>query len=92
VVVTEGMLVRSVYPNPISNIGLLSFATGQSEAVTVTLFDALGRAVKTLYNGVVSENALQDVRIDATGLNSGLYVLQLTGKTFSTARTISVVH
>ena len=48
----------------------------QSAAITITVFDILGRTVVTLVDGVVSAGD-HFVRWDASGLQSGMYFCRL---------------
>lgn len=81
---TEFVLMQN-YPNPFNPTTTISYALPQPAHVTLAVYDMLGRQVAVL----VDENAsagVHDVRFDATGLSSGVYVYRLHAGTFTQAR------
>lgn len=75
-----------VYPNPVNTNtdGFLYITTGGTMLNTYTLYDAQGKAVRELQ----SSNA--NVKMDLTGLGSGLYNLQVRNAEGSTSRQIVI--
>ncbi|MBI5218472.1 MAG: T9SS type A sorting domain-containing protein [Bacteroidia bacterium] len=61
-----------VYPNPSKNFIMFQFSNPGNKNHTLTIYDAKGQIVRTVNE--IKNNA---VRIDNTGLNSGLYFYQL---------------
>lgn len=59
----------NVYPNPVSN-GFVNISSPTSEAISVSIFDILGKQV---LNNTVSNNSL-----NVSTLNSGLYILKIS--------------
>ena len=84
-------LIDPVYPNPFNPEATLRFGVRQGEQVTVSLFDVLGRRVRVLYAGSVEAGVMQEVRIDGSGLPSGLYVVRVVGERFVETQTVSLV-
>ncbi|MBS1904294.1 MAG: choice-of-anchor D domain-containing protein [Bacteroidetes bacterium] len=72
----SGFVLEQNYPNPASSQTSFSFTTPREAAVTVTLSDLTGHAIRTLINGRVSEGA-HVVTLDASTLASGTYVYTL---------------
>ncbi len=64
------------YPNPFNPSTQINYRLSKSGSVTVKVFDALGREVALLVDGVKSAGSHQ-VTFDASSLSSGLYVYQL---------------
>ena len=64
-------------PNPFRGATTVSFEVSRAQAVHLVLYDALGRAVATVYDGVVGPGEHR-VRVDASGLPAGLYYLRPT--------------
>jgi hypothetical protein len=58
----------NVYPNPVSN-GFLNITSASNEAITVTIYDILGKRV---LNSNVENNVL-----NVSSLNAGIYVLNI---------------
>lgn len=64
------------YPNPFNPTTQIRFAIGQSQHTSLVVYDAVGRQVTTLVNGVMSAG-VHSVTFDAGNLSSGLYIYVL---------------
>ena len=84
--------LSAAYPNPFNPNTLLELTVQRTQRVVVTVVDAAGREVATLYEGeAVSQQPLTlDFRADH--LPSGLYVVKASGELFSTARTVTLLR
>jgi len=74
-----------VYPNPVTENSVISFSLLSEENVTITIYDILGRKVKTLFDEKASGNQIisWDLLSDAnTRLSAGLYFIFLTTPSF----------
>ena len=72
--------LNAPFPNPTRSGATVQFAVKEQAPVTVTLHDALGREVRTLFEGTPeAAGQLQPVRIEAGSLSSGLYLVRLEG-------------
>lgn len=65
------------YPNPFNPTTVVTFSLPAADDVTLDVYDAIGRRVRTLVNGRTSAG-IHEVRFDATELPSGLYYYSLT--------------
>jgi hypothetical protein len=86
-----GMMLRQSIPNPgreIVEIGYLIPTRGQ---VTLALYDASGRLLRTLDAGM-REAGEQNVRIDVSSLPSGIYHYRLMAGGMSLSRTLTVAR
>ena len=61
------------------------------EAVTVVIYDALGRRVATAHDGPVAAGG-QDVTLATAGLAPGAYLVRVTGATTAEARRLTVLR
>jgi len=68
------------------------FVLTETQAVRIALYDVLGRQVRVIRNDIIEAGFEQRVRVRTTGLSSGLYFLRFEGETFTTTRTLAVVH
>ncbi|MCH7640062.1 MAG: T9SS type A sorting domain-containing protein [Bacteroidetes bacterium] len=84
-------VLMPAYPNPFNPEATVRFAIRDSAPVTLTLHDALGRQVSTLYSGTPEANQTLSVRIDGSGLPSGLYLVRLTGSNFSALQPVTLL-
>ncbi len=72
----EDILLLSVYPNPYRQSVTLNYALAQAQYVQITLYDATGKLIKTLYNDrQIAGN--YDLRFNAGDLAAGMYFLHL---------------
>lgn len=83
--------LSSVYPNPLSTRGTITYEIPSHQHVNIDVYDLLGRHVYAVVNEGQAAG-LQQVSVDVTGLGSGLYLLRLvTGKEVVT-RKLTVVR
>ena len=64
------------YPNPFNPITVIPFSIRQPGAVTLEIYDALGRKVETLLSGYLQAGR-HSVRFNASRLPSGVYFYKL---------------
>lgn len=79
-----------VYPNPIKDIGVVSFDLPEMKKVELTLFDLNGRKIETVFSGI-KEAGSHQFEIDVKQLKSGLYTLELKSKKYSLSKKIIVL-
>jgi hypothetical protein len=70
----------------------LDVTAREAQAVTVAVYDVLGRRVATLFDGPVEASRTERLRFAARGLASGVYVVRVTGERFTATRRITVVR
>ena len=68
--------IHGAFPNPFSSASTASFSLAQSGPTQLKLFDMTGREVKTLLNTSLPRGK-HEVKLDATNLSNGAYILQL---------------
>jgi hypothetical protein len=66
------------YPNPFNPVTVISFQLAENSVVTLEVFDMLGRKVETLISNQQKLAGSHNIRFDASGLSSGVYIYQLT--------------
>ncbi len=84
--------LSSAYPNPFNPSTTFRLAVDRSQNVVIKAADPLGRTVAEIYNGWVTENEPIEVRFDASGLPTGLYVVRAFGENFSASRAVMLVR
>lgn len=77
----DGLALTS-QPNPTSGVTAFAFTAPQTGNATVTITNALGMNVATLYNGLLTAGTTQSVNFDAQNLASGAYyaTLEINGR------------
>ena len=88
--------LSAVYPNPVGRSGVASAAFSltarQTETVRVAVYDALGREVGVLYEGIVVAGEQRPFALDAADLAGGIYFVRAVGETFVEVRPFTVVR
>ncbi len=79
-------------PNPTTGTAELSLTVEQSQAVRVSVYDALGREVAVLLDAPVAAGVAQVLRVDARGLPAGVYVVRASGETFQAIQRVVVTR
>lgn len=76
------------YPNPFNPTTQIRYSIDKSSKVTVIVYDAVGKVVKTLFNG---DQVVGNYQVEFTGenLSSGIYFAQL--KAGSNLKTIKML-
>jgi hypothetical protein len=75
-----GFTLDEAYPNPFDRTTTVRFTVEEVQPVTLTLYDGLGRAVRTLYEGTPAAGVAETVVIDGSALPSGTYTVRLEGR------------
>lgn len=78
------------YPNPFNPVTTINYSLPTGEFVNITMYDQLGRAVKT----IVNENrpaGSYSVQVDASELPSGVYFYRINAGVFSSVRKLVLI-
>lgn len=75
----ENFVLEQNYPNPFNPTTNIAFTLPTNENVSLKVYNALGREVATLVNGVRQAGS-HEVTFDASGLSSGIYYYRLEAK------------
>lgn len=84
--------LSATYPNPFRTQARLQLTVREAQDVTITVHDALGRRVQTLYDGRIGANAPQDLTVQGSRLASGAYFVRLEGEHFMATRRLTLVR
>lgn len=85
--IPQGFRLEPNYPNPFNPATTIRYTVAQAAHVRLVVYDALGREVQTLVDGVQQPNQYT-LAFDAAGLESGLYLYRLHAGAFEQARTM----
>lgn len=77
--------LRQNYPNPFNPATTISFSIPKESFVRLAVFDALGRKVEELINGVMPRGTYT-IDFNAENLNSGIYFYRLSTNNFTSVR------
>ena len=86
VALPEQAYLSPAYPNPFNPRTRFTLEVKRAQAVRIEAFDALGRRVALLHEGVLEAGREHRFTFEAGGLASGVYLLRATGETFVQTR------
>jgi hypothetical protein len=78
------------YPNPFNPSTTIGYSLPGHSTVTLTVFNILGQQIAQLVNGEMGPG-YHEVRFDASGLASGVYVCRVQAGGLALARTLTVM-
>ncbi len=87
-----GFSLGQVFPNPAAASARVALRVDAAQTVSVTVVDALGRTVSTVFEGALSAGQSQDLAVDTAQLAPGVYVVRIAGETFSATRRLVVAR
>jgi len=79
-------LLSGAYPNPFNPTTSFSLAVSVTQDIQIALYDALGRQVRSIFDGEANVSRVFSVRAD--DLPSGAYLYVVTGMNFRDSRNI----
>jgi len=86
-----GFALGDCYPNPFNPSTTMTFVVPSEAHVRLALFDVLGREVMTIFDGRAAAGA-HSVRLDASGLASGVYCYRLESGRFVAVKKLIVMR
>jgi hypothetical protein len=85
-------LLTAVRPNPFTESAAFTLAVRDAGTVSISLFDALGRRVASVFDGELTSGAAHAFSVDGRALAAGAYVLRVEGDGFAESRRITLVR
>lgn len=82
--------LRQNYPNPFNPSTTIPYDLPIQSLVTLKVFNVLGQEVATLVNGIEAPGS-KSVRLDGSGLPSGVYFCRLQAGSYSGTRMLMIV-
>jgi len=79
------------YPNPFNPVTLINYFIPSRQYVSLKIFDALGREVRTLVDGIQDEGD-KTVRVDASAIASGIYFYKLVTRELSVTKKMVILR
>jgi hypothetical protein len=87
-----GTTVSAATPNPSAGSSSVTVTVAREQAVLVEVFDAIGRRVALLHNGVLTAGTEHAFALDAGALPDGTYHFRVNGVDFSEVRTLTLAR
>jgi hypothetical protein len=80
-----GFMLDQNYPNPFNPSTTVSFQIPMNSYITIKVYDAVGKEIATLVNGM-QEAGRHSVVLDGSRLSSGTYFCRMTAGNFSSVK------
>jgi choice-of-anchor B domain-containing protein len=90
--IPEVTAVTEVFPNPVESSATFKIATTTADVVSVDVFDAQGRKVRSVYQGLLAGERVHSMSLSVEGLPAGSYFLRIVGSELDATRRITVVR
>jgi hypothetical protein len=85
-----GLTELAVYPNPAKEVAKLNFSLEKASNLTIAVYDQLGQLVQVVSNSQFNAGVNQ-VEINTSSLNSGIYSIKIDAESGSLSQRISVI-
>jgi hypothetical protein len=69
----------------------MQLTVSESQPVRATVYNTLGQRVRTVLDQELEADQPLDLRLDAQGLASGMYVVRIKGEAFEATRKVTLV-
>ena len=79
---SSAFIITQAYPTPFQEKTTLTLSVARSQRVEATLYDALGRAIRTVFSEDVTAHTTYPIYIKAGALPNGSYFIQMKGEYF----------
>lgn len=90
IVKEDAFTLSPIIPNPAGTSTSFSILVGRDQQVNLLLFDASGKLLRTIYQGVLTDEGQHDFSISTTALPTGTYYLKVKGTYFEQTKTLQV--
>ena len=87
-----GFELFAARPNPIRSAATMAFTIDEAAPVRVELFNVLGQRVQTVFDGMAVAGVEQTVRLDASALAAGVYVVRLVSGDRQATQRVTIVR
>ena len=90
--ISDAFALSPPQPNPATGHATLTLQVFETQTVSARLYDLTGRELALLYSGTLAAQQALPLAVDASALPIGVYVVRVTGETFSTSERLTVVR
>jgi len=88
--IPDKITLQQNYPNPFNPSTNIQFGLPETQRVTISVYDMLGREVAVVFDGIKSQG-YHTVNFDAAALSSGVYLYRLTTGNNSIVKKMTLV-
>lgn len=87
---TKGYYITEASPNPSGYESIFYLQLSNTKNIKIELINLLGQKISELYNGLITANTKEPIKIDSKNLESGIYFYRIKGKSINETRKIVV--
>jgi|GEM_PF-1785581 len=84
-------IFTSAYPNPFREYTTLEITVNEPQHLVISVYDASGRQVRQLFDGLSLPQQVHKIRLDGIGLASGTYFVHAHGERFSQSQAVTFI-
>jgi hypothetical protein len=88
----RGVALTAPQPNPTATATALALSVARTQPVEVAVYDGAGRRVAVLVDRVVPAGPAVPIRLDASALPAGVYLVRARGADFAASRRVVVAR
>ncbi|MBX2822897.1 MAG: T9SS type A sorting domain-containing protein [Rhodothermaceae bacterium] len=88
IAVPSDYTLSAIYPNPFNPTTQFTLTMGQTQQVSIDVYNVLGQRVASLHEGILTGQSTHAFTFEATSQPSGLYLIQVTGEQFVETRQV----
>lgn len=82
--------ILPISPNPTSGFTNVKFNLKQGQPLEIIVVDQMGRVVKKVRNGEFFNSGIQQISMDVSNLQNGMYIIQITGENVKASQSFIV--
>jgi hypothetical protein len=90
--VAEAYRLSGLHPNPFADRARFTLEVAEAQPVTVAVYDVMGREVARLHDGVLAAGTRHAFEIDGAALAAGVYLVRITGETFTETKRVTLLR
>ncbi|MEO0556696.1 MAG: choice-of-anchor B family protein [Bacteroidota bacterium] len=90
--IDEPFALSAPQPNPTLDRTTLTLQVRETQTVSARLYDLSGRELAVIFDGTLAAQRPTALAVDASALPTGVYVIRVSGETFSTSERLTVVR
>lgn len=79
------------FPNPFNPVTIVSYGIPKKSAVTLKVYDAVGREIATLVNNEIKTEGYYNIEFNASSLPSGIYYYRIEAGSFTDTKKMILV-
>ncbi|MBT8401400.1 MAG: T9SS type A sorting domain-containing protein [Rhodothermia bacterium] len=85
---SQGFTITPPAPNPFNPATSFTLSLEDPQDVAIRVYNALGRQVATIHDGLLAAGVQHQFRFDGDLLPSGVYVFRVRGESFATVKSV----